>query len=51
MGALPAISGKVPPLHLNRIVNLDWRKARVMMLTILAGVALTWVLWQVIRPI
>jgi predicted PurR-regulated permease PerM len=48
---LPAISDKAPPLDLNRSVYLDWRNALVIMLTILAGLALTWVLWQVIRPI
>src|SRR5579864_6301994 len=38
-------------LELSGLLDLDWQKALVIMLTILVGVALTWVFWQVITPI
>ena len=39
------------PLPRRGLLNRDWQKALVILLTILAGLALTWVLWQVLSPI
>ncbi len=39
------------PLPNRGLLDRDWQKALVVLLTILAGLALLWVLWQVIRPI
>jgi predicted PurR-regulated permease PerM len=38
-------------LDLSGLLNVDWQKALVIMLTILVAVVLTWVVWQVITPI
>ena len=39
-----------PPPRLG-LLDLDWQKALFLLLTLLAGVALLWVVWQVISPI
>ena len=39
------------PLTRNGLLDLDWQKALVVLLTLLAGLALLWVLWQVLSPI
>jgi len=39
------------PLPRKGLMERDWQKVLVALLTVLAGVALLWVLWQVIRPI
>ncbi len=33
------------------LLDRDWQKVLVVLLTLLAGLALTWVLWQVLNPI
>src|SRR5579864_6522450 len=38
-------------LNLSGLLDLDWQKGLVIMLTLLVGLALMWVLWQVISPI
>src|SRR5258708_2581696 len=39
------------PLPRKGLMERDWQKVLVALLTVLAGVALLWVLWQMIRPI
>ncbi|MDQ3810900.1 MAG: AI-2E family transporter [Chloroflexota bacterium] len=39
------------PLPRRGLLDLDWQKALIILLTLLAGVALLWVVWQVISPI
>jgi predicted PurR-regulated permease PerM len=39
------------PLPRSGLLDRDWQKVLVVLLTLLAGVALFWVLWQVISPI
>jgi len=39
------------PLPRRGLLDRDWRKALVILLTVLACVALLWVVWQVISPI
>src|SRR5579859_1671097 len=34
-----------------RLLDRDWQKLLVFLLTLLAGVAVLWVLWQIISPI
>ena len=42
-----------PPIALPRrgLLDRDWQKALVVLLTLLAGVAFLWVLWQIVSPI
>jgi predicted PurR-regulated permease PerM len=40
-----------PVLHRRGLLDLDWQKALIILLCLLAGVALLWVVWQVISPI
>jgi predicted PurR-regulated permease PerM len=39
------------PLPRRGLLDRDWQKALIILLTLLAGVALLWVLWQVLSPI
>jgi predicted PurR-regulated permease PerM len=39
------------PLPRRGLLDLDWQKALIILLTLLVGVALLWVVWQVISPI
>src|SRR5207302_605058 len=39
------------PLPRRGLLDRDWQKALVVLLTLLAGVALFWVVWQVVSPI
>jgi predicted PurR-regulated permease PerM len=39
------------PLTRRGLLDRDWQKALVVLLTVLAGLALLWVLWQVVSPI
>jgi predicted PurR-regulated permease PerM len=39
------------PLLRRRLLDRDWQKALVILLTLLAGLALVWVVWQVVSPI
>ena len=39
------------PLPRRGLLDLDWQKALIILLSLLAGVALLWVVWQVISPI
>ncbi len=39
------------PLPRKGLMERDWQKVLVALLTVLAGLALLWVLWQMIRPI
>jgi predicted PurR-regulated permease PerM len=39
------------PLPRRGLLDRDWQKALVVQLTLLAGVAVLWVLWQVVSPI
>jgi predicted PurR-regulated permease PerM len=39
------------PLPRQGLFDRDWQKALVIILTLLAGLALVWVLWQVISPL
>ena len=39
------------PLPRRGLLDLDWQKALIILLTLLIGVALLWVVWQVISPI
>jgi predicted PurR-regulated permease PerM len=39
------------PLPRRGLLDRDWQKALVVLLTLLAGLALLWVLWQVVSPI
>jgi len=39
------------PLPRRGVLDRDWQKALIILLTLLAGVALLWVLWQVLSPI
>src|SRR5947209_2094661 len=38
------------PLPRRGVLERDWQKALVVLLTLLAGLALLWVLWQVLSP-
>jgi len=40
-----------PGLPRRGLLDRDWQKALVVLLTVLAGLALLWVLWQVLSPI
>ncbi|MBV9357291.1 MAG: AI-2E family transporter [Chloroflexi bacterium] len=40
-----------PDLPRRGLFDRDWQKALIVMLTLLVGVALVWVLWQVISPL
>jgi len=40
-----------PPLPRRGLLDRDWQKALVVQVAILAGLALLWVLWQVISPL
>jgi predicted PurR-regulated permease PerM len=46
----PTIDEAAPVLR-RGLLDLDWQKALFLLLTPLAGVALLWVVWQVISPI
>ncbi len=48
--AAPSGEVAVPPLR-SGLWDRDWHKALVVLLTLLAGLALLWVLWQVVSPI
>jgi predicted PurR-regulated permease PerM len=39
------------PLPREGLLDRDWQKALVILLTLLAGVAALWVIWQVVSPI
>src|ERR1700682_6076463 len=39
------------PLPRTELIERDWQKVLVALLTVLAGLALLWVLWQLISPI
>jgi predicted PurR-regulated permease PerM len=39
------------PLPRRGLLDRDWQKALVVLLTLLAGIAVLWVLWQVVSPI
>lgn len=44
-------NGDVTPSARRGVLDHDWQKALVVLLTLLAGLALLWVLWQIISPI
>ena len=43
--------GATPPLPHQSLLDRDWQKALVILLTLLASVAALWVIWQVVSPI
>ena len=56
----PSVSARLDPppsrdqgvaLPRRGLLDRDWQKVLVVFLTVLAGLALTWVLWQVLSPI
>jgi predicted PurR-regulated permease PerM len=47
----PSSAADATPLPRQGLFDRDWQKALVVMLTLLAGLALLWVLWQVISPL
>ena len=56
----PSVSARLDPrssrdqgvaLPRGGLLDRDWQKVLVVFLTVLAGLALTWVLWQVLSPI
>ena len=50
-GAEALIADGATPLPRQGLLDRDWNKALVIVLTVLASVALLWVMWQVISPI
>jgi predicted PurR-regulated permease PerM len=46
-----APSDDATSLNIGGLLDLDWQKGLVIMLTMLVGLILIWVTWQVIRPI
>jgi predicted PurR-regulated permease PerM len=49
--AAPTPVADAIPLPRRGLLDRDWQKALVVLLTLLAGLALFWVLWQVVSPI
>jgi predicted PurR-regulated permease PerM len=47
----PPDSPERPPVPHQRLLDRDWQKLLVFLLTLLAGVAVLWVVWQIISPI
>jgi len=47
----PTTTGDTLPLPRGGLLDRDWRKALVVLLTLLAALALVWVAVQIIRPI
>ena len=45
------IADRGTPLPRQGLLDRDWHKALVILLTLLAGVATLWVIWQVVSPI
>src|SRR5579872_7077853 len=39
------------PLPRRGLLDRDWQKALIVLLTLLAGVAVLWVVWQIVSPI
>ena len=39
------------PLPRRGLLDRDWQKALIVLLTLLAGVAVRWVVWQIVSPI
>jgi predicted PurR-regulated permease PerM len=48
---LDALTEPALPLPRSGLLDRDWHKALIVLLTLLAGVAVLWVLWQVVSPI
>ena len=49
--AAPVSAADPVPLPRRGLLDRDWQKTLVMLLTLLAGVAVLWVLWQIVSPI
>jgi predicted PurR-regulated permease PerM len=49
--AVPSTADAPAPLPRQGLLDRDWQKALVILLTLLAGAAMLWVLWQVVSPI
>src|SRR5580765_7045697 len=43
--------GEPTPLPRQGLLDRDWQKILVFLLTVLAGVAVLWVVWQIVSPI
>ena len=41
----------IPALPRRGLLDRDWQKALIVLLTLLAGVAVLWVVWQIVSPI
>src|SRR5881392_4387412 len=47
----PTDPSERPLLPRQGLLDRDWQKALVVLLTLLAGVAVLWVVWQIVSPI
>lgn len=48
---LEAVAEPSVPLPRKGLMERDWQKALIVLLTLLAGVAVLWVIWQIVSPI